>query len=189
MRQTAIRLSAGIMGAAAVIAVITLLARVVGFLRSVLLGQTLGADCLGSAYTTANAVPNVVFEMVAGGALVGAVVPLLAGAVARGDRETVTAAVRALTGWVLVLLLPAALVVAVLASPIIELLMGHSGGCDEVQVHRVATTMLVIFAVQIPLYGLTVVSQGTLQAHHRFLAPVLAPLVSSVVVMTAYGLY
>ena len=189
MKPIAKRLSAGIFGAAVAIALVTMAARAVGFLRTVVLGQTLGADCLGSAYTTANAVPNVVFEVVAGGALAGAVVPLLAGAVARADRQTVTATVSALTGWVLLLLLPAAFAVAVFASPIIDLLTGGSGGCDAGQVRRVATSMLVIFAVQIPVYGLTVVAQGALQAHHRFLSPALAPLVSSLVVVTAYGLY
>lgn len=78
MGPIATRWSAGIFGAAAAIALITVVARTVGFLRTVVLGQTLGADCLGSAYTTANAVPNVVFEVVAGGALAGAVVPLIA---------------------------------------------------------------------------------------------------------------
>lgn len=189
MKQTAVRLSAGVFGAAAVIALVTLVSRVVGFLRTVVLGQTLGADCLGAAYTTANAVPNVVFEVVAGGALVGAVVPLLAGSVARGNPEHVAATVRALTGWVLLLLVPAAAVVALLAGPIVNGLTGSTSGCDGSLLHQTATSMLVIFAVQIPIYGLTVVSQGTLQAHHRFIAPALAPLISSLVVVSAYGLY
>ena len=189
MRLNVARLSTGLLGAAASIALLTLLARVVGFFRTVALGQTLGADCLGSAYTTANAVPNVVFEVVAGGALAGAVVPLLAGAAGRGERDAVAATVRALTGWVLLLLVPAALAVVVFASPIIDLLLGGSSGCDAAQVHSVATSLLVVFAVQIPIYGLVVVAQGTLQAHRQFMVPALAPLVSSLVVIATYGLY
>ncbi|MEO8330005.1 MAG: virulence factor MviN, partial [Candidatus Nanopelagicales bacterium] len=79
------RLATGLVGAAAVIAVVTLFSRIVGFGRSIALGQTLGSSCLGSAYASANAVPNLVFEVVVGGALAGAVVPLLAGAAARAD--------------------------------------------------------------------------------------------------------
>ena len=176
-------------GAAAVIAVITLFARLVGFLRTAVLGQTLGADCLGSAYTTANAVPNVVFEVVVGGALAGAVVPLLAGAVARGDHELVRASVRALTGWVLLLLVPTAVVVALAAGPIVNVLLGDGGGCSRNEVGSVAASMLAVFAIQIPIYGLTVVAQGTLQAHQRFVAPAVAPLVSSLVVIAAFGAY
>lgn len=189
MKPVTTRIGTGLVGAAAAIAAVTLIARTVGFLRSVVLGQTLGADCLGSAYITANAVPNVVFEVVAGGALAGAVVPLLAGAVARHDRALVRQTVSALTGWVLLVLVPAAAVVAIMAGPIIHIFIGGQGGCAGGQVASVATDMLVIFSLQIPIYGLTVVAQGTLQAHHRFLLPALAPLLSSVVVMAAYIAY
>jgi putative peptidoglycan lipid II flippase len=44
----------------------------------------------------------------------------------------------------------------------------------------------VMFAPQVWLYGLAVVSAGVLQAHHRFLAAAAAPLLSSVVVIIAY---
>ena len=43
-----------------------------------------------------------------------------------------------------------------------------------------------MFVPQVWLYGLAVVSAGVLQAHHRFLAAALAPLLSSVVVIGAY---
>ena len=46
--------------------------------------------------------------------------------------------------------------------------------------------MLVVFAPQILLYGLAVVLYGILQAHRRFTAPALAPVLSSVVVISAY---
>ena len=46
--------------------------------------------------------------------------------------------------------------------------------------------MLVVFAPQILLYGLAVVLYGILQAHRRFTAPALAPVVSSLVVIAAY---
>ena len=65
--------------AAALIAAVTVVARLVGFVRLQMMAQTIGTSCLGTAYTTANAVPNLVFEIVVGGALAGSVVPLLAG--------------------------------------------------------------------------------------------------------------
>jgi len=46
--------------------------------------------------------------------------------------------------------------------------------------------MVVFFAPQIALYGVGIVLAGALQAHRRFLAAALAPLLSSVVVMAAY---
>ena len=49
--------------------------------------------------------------------------------------------------------------------------------------------MLVVFAPQIPLYGVAVVLYGVLQAHRRFAGPAVAPLVSSLVVIVAYLLF
>jgi putative peptidoglycan lipid II flippase len=46
--------------------------------------------------------------------------------------------------------------------------------------------MLSVFAPQILLYGLAVVLYGILQAHRRFTAPALAPVLSSLVVIAAY---
>ena len=46
--------------------------------------------------------------------------------------------------------------------------------------------MLAVFAPQIVLYGLAVVLYGILQAHRRFAAPALAPVISSLVVIAAY---
>src|SRR5256884_7613141 len=48
------------------------------------------------------------------------------------------------------------------------------------------TTLFRSFAPQILLYGLAVVLYGILQAHRRFAAPALAPVLSSLVVIGAY---
>src|SRR6202000_844572 len=66
----------GIGRAAVLIGAITMLARVIGFGRQVVFAHTVQASCLGTAYTTANMVPNIIYDIVAGGArtpVVGAV--------------------------------------------------------------------------------------------------------------------
>jgi putative peptidoglycan lipid II flippase len=112
------------------------------------------------------------------------VVPLLAGAVADGDRPRVDATASALLTWVLTLLVPLAVIVAVTAGPIAGLLPGVPAEHREV-----AASMLRVFAPQLPLYGVGIVLTGVLQAHHRFAWPVIAPLLSSVAVMAAYLTY
>jgi putative peptidoglycan lipid II flippase len=173
-----------IIGAAALIAGLTVLARIAGFGRTVVFVQTVGANPLGDLYNAANTIPNVVFELVAGGALASLVVPLLAGAVAAGDTDRVNATASALLTWLLTLLIPMALLVALLADPIVGLL-------DQLSphAHLVGARMLRIFAPQLPLYGIGIVLTGVLQAHHRFAWPVIAPLLSSVTVILAYLTY
>src|SRR5262249_6025545 len=71
--------------AAALIAAITAVARVAGFGRTVVFGRTVGGGCVGGVYQTANTIPNIIFDIVAGGTLAALVVPLLAPAfVGRG---------------------------------------------------------------------------------------------------------
>ncbi|GMA85328.1 hypothetical protein GCM10025868_05780 [Angustibacter aerolatus] len=146
---------------------------------------TVGNQCVGSAYAAANAVPNVLYEVVAGGALAGAVVPLLAGAIGRGDREQVSRTASALLGWALAVLVPVAVLLAALSGPLSRALV--PAGCEAA---RGATSLLLLtFAPQVLLYGVSVVLTGVLQAHHRFTWPALAPLLSSAVVVAVYVLY
>jgi putative peptidoglycan lipid II flippase len=169
-----------IASAAALIAVLTVVARVAGFGRTMVFAWVVGDNDLGDIYLAANTVPNIVFEIVAGGALASLVVPLLAGAVAAGDRATVTRTTSALLTWTLAILVPLALLVALAAYPVIRAL-----DADPAQVDAGAR-MLQLFAPQLPLYGVGIVLTGVLQAHRRFAWPVLAPLLSSVTVATAY---
>lgn len=172
-------------GAAGVIAILTLLSRIVGFGRTVAESWVLGATPLADAYSTANNVPNVLFEVAAGGALAGVVVPLLSRCIARGDREEADRTASALLTWVLATGVPIAALVALLAEPIAAALLASR---DETVIET-AAVLLRIFAAQVPLYGMSVVFSGILQAHHRFVLPALAPMLSSVVVIGAFALF
>ncbi|GAA0811824.1 murein biosynthesis integral membrane protein MurJ [Spirilliplanes yamanashiensis] len=183
--MTAAPAAARIAGAATLIAGLTVLARLAGFGRTLVFLQTVGANDLGDLYLAANTVPNILFELVAGGALASLVVPLLAGAVAAGDIDRVRATASALLGWTLLLLVPLAALVALLAHPVVSVLAADLSPAAT----DTAARMLRVFAVQLPLYGVGVVLTGVLQAHRRFAWPVIAPLLSSVTVIAAYVAY
>lgn len=179
--------------AALLVTVVTLASRIVGFGRWLAQGAWLGSDGVGTVFNSANQLPNLLFEVAAGGALAGAVVPLLAGPLSRAaftsdgtaaSKEQASRIASALLGWTLLVLVPLAGLMALLARPII----GLTGLTDPVHVD-VATAFLRVFAVQVPLYGLAVVLGGILQAHKRFFWPSFAPLVSSLVVIVVYGVF
>lgn len=179
--------------AALLVTVVTLASRMVGFGRWLGQGAWLGSDGVGTVFNSANQLPNLLFEVAAGGALAGAVVPLLAGPLSRAaftadgtaaSKEQASRIASALLGWTLVVLVPLAVLMALLARPII----GLTGLDDPAQVD-VATAFLRVFAVQVPLYGLAVVLGGILQAHKRFFWPAFAPLVSSLVVIVVYAVF
>ena len=72
---------------------------------------------MAGAYSSANQIPNVFYEVVVGGALAGTVVPLLAGAIAHGQREKVRETASGLLGLTLAVLVPLALLMALFAEP------------------------------------------------------------------------
>jgi putative peptidoglycan lipid II flippase len=209
--------------AAILIGVLTAAARIVGFGRQLVFAHTVGSFCLGTAYATANQVPNIIYDIVLGGALTSAVVPVLAGAAARRTANTspppageapadgpaaakgpaaaeqdaraasadaeASQVASALVTWTLLLLVPAAVGIAVAAGPLASLLLAGTPRCPGAATAALSARMLAVFAPQIVLYGLAVVLYGILQAHRRFTAPALAPVISSLVVIAAYVAY
>lgn len=176
------RVVGGLAGAAAMIALVNVASRLVGFARWLALVNQVGAHSVGTAYSSANTLPNILFEVVAGGALAGAVVPLVAAPLVRSLRDEVDRTASALLGWALAVLVPVGVVVALGARPLVSLAMvGRSA--PEIDL---AATFLRAFAAQIPLYGVGVVLTGVLQAQRRFLASALAPLLNSLVVIAVF---
>lgn len=167
------------------IAVVTMFARVAGFIRTLVFAGTVGATLVGEAYQSMNTVPNVLFEVAAGGVLAAATVPLLAGALGRGDRAGADEIASALLTWVLAITIPLAALIAVARRPIAAALLGES---SSGALHQ-GTRMLAVFAPQVILYGVGLVLSGVLQSHQRFLAVALAPLLSSLVVIATYAAY
>ncbi len=178
----------GVLAGAATIAAVTVVARIAGLGRQLAFQHAVGPTDLGTAYQTANTVPNVLFEVVAGGALASAVVPVLAGALERGDRATASRTVSALLTWVVVILVPLSALVALAATPVMRALLDGQGS-DPSTVVASGTRMLVVFLPQVALYGVAVVAGATLQAGRRFFWPAAAPLVSSLVVAAVYLLF
>src|SRR5580698_2830800 len=79
--------AAGIARGAGIIAVITVGSRAVGLVRTLTFSQTVGATCLGTAYVTANQIPNLIYELVLGGALSSVMVPLLSRSAERSTTD------------------------------------------------------------------------------------------------------
>lgn len=179
----------GMLAAAGLVAAVTLVARAVGLARWAAFSHAVGSTCVGTVYATVNTIPNVLFEVAAGGALAAVVVPLVAGHLGRGEEELADRTASALLGWTLVALLPLAALTALLAGPLSAALLGQEGtgqACDPAAVRAAGRLMLLLFAPQVVLYGVGIVLAGVLQAHRRFLAAALAPLLSSLVVIGTY---
>ena len=190
------RLAGGIARGAVIVAGLTLASRLLGLVRTLVFSQTVGAGCLGTAYVTASQVPNLVYELVLGGALTTAMVPVLARSAERSgsdpeSKAQVSQITSALMTWSVIILVPLTIAVAAVAGPIASLLnpANPHAHCVHASVVSTTTTMLQVFAPQIILYGVSVVLFGLLQAYRRFTGPSLAPVVSNVVLIASFLLF
>jgi putative peptidoglycan lipid II flippase len=186
----------GIARGAALIASLTMLSRLLGLVRTLVFSQAVGANCLGAAYVTANQVPNLIYELVLGGALTSAMVPVLARSAERSgsdaaEKARVSQISSALLTWSVIILVPISVVIAAAADPIASLLTpaNSNAHCVRADVVNATSHMLVVFAPQVVLYGLSVVLFGLLQAYRRFGAQTIAPALSSLVVIASFLIF
>ncbi len=184
--MTAQSVGTSVARAAGLIAVATLLARIAGFARTLVFSGSVGATGVGDVYQTVNLLPNVLYEVAAGGVLAAVAVPLIAGQLGLGRTDDADQTASALLSWAVLVLLPLSVGLAVAAPWLSRALLGQGADSDEA---RLGSHMLVLFAPQVVLYGVGIVLTGVLQARRRFLAAALAPLLSSLVVMGSYVAY
>ena len=187
------RLAEGIARGAMVVASLTMLSRILGLVRTLVFSQTVGATCLGTAYVTANQVPNLLYELILGGALTSAMVPVLARSAERAARDPAEKArvgdiTSALLTWSVIVIVPLVVIIIIAAGPIASLLNPSNPNAHCVRPDMVAVTgnMLRVFAPQALFYGLSVVLYGLLQSYRRFFAPSIGPGISSLVLISCY---
>ncbi|MCB0959605.1 MAG: hypothetical protein KDB04_08790 [Acidimicrobiales bacterium] len=161
---------------------ITAVSRVVGFGRVLVVAAVLGTTYLGNAFQSANSVSNVVFELVAAGALSSVLVPVFVDLLARGRGEA-----EAVAGGVLGVAMGGLGVVAVVgvaAAPVLArlLTLGVPAEVADDQ-RRLISFLLVFFIPQVVLYAAATVATGVLHARQRFLAVAAAPIANTVVMV------
>jgi putative peptidoglycan lipid II flippase len=174
----------GILRAAGTMAVATLVSRITGLLRTMVLAAALGVGLVNDAYNTANTLPNIVYELLLGGVLTSVVVPLLVHAQERdADGGTAYAqrlATIAAAGLVVVT------GVAVLAAPLLTALYGITDNPEQV---RLANWLARILLLEIVFYGLGALAQAILNSRGVFGPPAWAPVLNNVVVIATGGLF
>jgi len=187
------RLGEGIARGALVVAGLTMLSRILGLARTLVFSQTVGATCLGTAYVSANQIPNLLYELILGGALTSAMVPVLARSAERAARDPADKArvgdiTSALLTWSVIIIVPLVVVIVAAAGPIAALLnpSNPNAHCARPEMVAVTGNMLQVFAPQALLYGLSVVLYGLLQSYRRFVAPSIGAGISSLVLISSY---
>ena len=168
---------------AGLMTVLTILSRVTGFIRTWAMAAAIGMSLLSSSYQVANNLPNMLYELVMGGMLVTAFLPVYMGVRREQGREASNEYVGNLLGILLLLLGGISVLGTVFAPGFIwtqSFLSGDGGSMDT------AAFMFRFFAIQILFYGLGSVFSGVLNAHRDYFWSTFAPVLNNVIVIASF---
>ncbi|MVU82578.1 murein biosynthesis integral membrane protein MurJ [Nocardia sp. ET3-3] len=153
-----------------------MVSRVTGFARTLAVAAVLGTAAVGDAFNGANNLPNMVYELLLGGVLASAVVPVLTRARRHGRQRSREFTQRVLLAAVLLLAVVTAVTVAC-APLIVHVFIADSGQ------RRLATALAYLLLPQIFFYGVTVIVGAVLNVRDSFAAAAWAPVINNVIVL------
>ena len=148
------------------------LAAAAGLVRNIVIARTFGIGADLDAYYAAFKLPDLLFTVVAGGALATAFIPVFSEYVAAGDRAGAWRLASAITHWV-VLIVAALALSAWLAAPWLVRMVVAPGFAPAQQAETAQVMRVVLLSTLI--FGVSGVLGSALNGFKHFLLPALAP--------------
>ncbi len=161
----------------------TLISRLTGFAKIVLLAAILGA-ALASSFSVANQLPTLIAALVLEATFTAIFVPVLTRA-EQGDPDGGAAFVRRLVTLVTALLLVATALSVVAAPLLVRLMLGRTPQVNE----SLTTAFAYLLLPQVLAYGLTSVFMAILNTRNVFGPTAWAPVVNNIVAIATLGVY
>lgn len=163
-----------------------IVSRVTGFARTWAMGIAFGVSALASSYNIANNLPNMLYELVMGGMLVTAFLPVYMEARKNGGSRGANDYVGNLLSVLLVVLGAASVLATVFSPALIWTQSFMNAGSGELDT---AVYLFRFFAIQILFYGLGSVFSGVLNAHRDYFWSNFAPVLNNVVVIASFAAF
>jgi putative peptidoglycan lipid II flippase len=166
--------------------VATLASRGIGFVRVWVIAAVLGTTFLGNTYQSSSSVSNVLFELLAAGALSAVLVPSFVHLLESGDDREAEDLASGLLGLALAVMGVVCAIGVIFAPQIARLLSSgvHDPRVEEQQI-ALSTFLLRFFVPQVLLYVLGTIATAILYAKRRFVVTAMAPIANTIMVVSA----
>lgn len=172
--------------AAGVVVALTLVSRILGYVRDMLIAWSFGAGLYADAFIVAFRLPNMFRRLVGEGALGMAFIPMFHAYARRQGRRAALALAAAALHRLALIMIPAVLLGMVAAPLIVRLLApGFDAGGEP---FRLAVQLTRIMLPYLLLVVLVALGMGILNGLGHFTAPALAPLALNVAMIAALGI-
>lgn len=170
---------------AALISICTIISRITGFARTWAMAFALGATFISSSYQVANNLPNMLYELVMGGMLATAFLPVYVSVKKKlGDEASDAYASNLLT--IVVLLLGTVSVLCIVFSAQVIYTQSFYSEQSEMDL---AVYLFRFFAIQVVFYGASSIISGILNANRDYLWGAIAPVFNNLIVIATFLLY
>lgn len=161
--------------AAGTVAFAIIISQLVGLLAKSLTGQAFGTSAESEAFFAANRFAEILFNLVAGGALASAFVPTFTGLLAQKEKKSAWLLASSIFNLVTLLLTVFSILSAVFAPWLVDHVLAPGfSGADPAKAALTAS-LLRIQLISSVIFGVSGLAMGILNAHQHFLLPALAP--------------
>ena len=171
---------------AALMSGLVIVSRITGFFRTWAQAFGMGTTITASAFTIANNLPNALYELVMGGMLVTAFLPVYVSTKKKAGREGASAYASNLLSLVTLLMGVLALLSFIFAGQIIWTQAFNASSEFDFDL---ATFFFRFFAIEIVLYALSSVISSVLNAERDYLWSTAAPIANNIVITAAFFIY
>ncbi len=170
---------------ATIISICTIISRITGFARTWAMAFALGATFLSSSYQVANNLPNQLYELVMGGMLATAFLPVYMSTKNQIGKKADTTYASNLLSIVVVGLGVLALICILFPAQIVYTQTFFSNQ-EEMQT---SVFFFQIFAIQIVFYGASAIISGLLNANRDYIWGAIAPVFNNIIVIATFLIY
>jgi putative peptidoglycan lipid II flippase len=157
------------------------ISRLLGLVRAVVLAQQFGTGREYEAFIAALTVPDLVFQVLAGGAVGSAFIPVFKGYFARDDDEGAWRLTSLVMNLALVVTIPTSIVLAIFARPLTELVVPAWDPASKDLTATLMRTMLITPAI----FAVSGFATSVLNSFQRFLLAALAPIIYNTAIIVS----
>ncbi len=149
--------------------------KLLGVLRTVIIGRQFGLSEELDVFNAANNLPDMLFALISGGALAIAFIPVLSAVLSKEGRESSWRLFSGVANLAFIVTGGLAILVAILAGPLVRGQLGIAPGFSPGQ-QDLAIELMRLNLVSTLLFSISGLVMAGLQANQHFLLPALAPL-------------
>lgn len=154
------------------------LAKVISLVQTFIIAQTFGLSSDYDAYVAANRLPEVIFNLIAGGAIAFAFIPVFTGLLAQGERTTAWKTASHVVNTIFAVTFVVSAIAFLFAPWLVTSIIAP--GFDNPVTQTQTIEMMRILLVSTLIFSVSGMVMGILQSHNRFLLPALAPILFDV---------